>query len=68
MDFELKQNDFIELNRLLKVVGLVDSGGMANYLIVHGNVIVNGLIESRKRKKIVRGDIVEVQGKLINIK
>ena len=49
----------IELNKLLKFEALVASGGEANQAIVEGLVRVNGEIETRKRKKIVSGDIVE---------
>jgi len=49
----------IELNKLLKFEALVASGGEANQVIVEGLVRVNGEIETRKRKKIVSGDIVE---------
>jgi len=48
----------IELNKLLKFEALVSSGGEANQVIVEGLVSVNGKVETRKRKKIVAGDIV----------
>ena len=49
----------VELFKLLKFEGLVGSGGEAKYVISEGLVMVNGEIETRKRKKIVAGDIVE---------
>ncbi|NWF39109.1 RNA-binding S4 domain-containing protein [Mariprofundus sp. NF] len=49
----------IELNKLLKFEALVASGGEANRVISEGLVLVNGEIETRKRKKIVTGDVVE---------
>jgi len=48
----------IELNKLLKFESLVGSGGEANQVITEGLVSVNGEVETRKRKKIVPGDIV----------
>jgi len=51
-------SELIELNKLLKFEGLVGSGGEANEAITEGLVSVNGEIETRKRKKIVAGDIV----------
>jgi len=48
----------IELNKLLKFEALVSSGGEANRVIAEGLVLVNGKVETRKRKKIVAGDIV----------
>ena len=49
----------IELFKLLKLEGLAASGGEAKSVIEKGRVSVNGEIETRKRKKIVSGDIVE---------
>ena len=57
----------IELNKLLKFEALVASGGEANQVIVEGLVRVNGEIETRKRKKIVSGDIVEFNDDKIHI-
>lgn len=48
----------LELFKILKFEGLVTSGGEAKALIADGQVLVNGIIETRKRKKIVSGDIV----------
>ena len=49
----------VELYKLLKFEGLASSGGEAKALIADGQVRVNGVVETRKRKKIVAGDIVE---------
>ncbi|MGB5158598.1 RNA-binding S4 domain-containing protein [Desulfobacterium sp. N47] len=49
----------IELYKILKFENMVGSGGEAKYVISEGQVIVNGKIETRKRKKIFSGDIVE---------
>ena len=50
----------VELYKLLKFEGLVASGGEAKFLIAEGKVLVNGEVETRKRKKIVSGDIIEL--------
>jgi len=52
-------NEPIELYKILKIEGMVSSGGAAKIEIAEGNVLVNGVVETRKRKKIVAGDIVE---------
>lgn len=57
----------IELNKLLKFESMVASGGEANRVIVEGLVQVNGRVETRKRKKIVAGDVVEFGGSKIRI-
>jgi len=49
----------IELYKILKVENMVSSGGEAKFVIAEGQVLVNGKVETRKRKKIVSGDIVE---------
>ena len=38
---------------------MVSSGGEAKAVIAEGQVLVNGKVETRKRKKIISGDIVE---------
>ena len=57
-EVEIKKEP-IELYKILKFEGLVASGGEAKSVIAEGQVLVNGEIETRKRKKIVVGDIVE---------
>ena len=59
--------EFIELNRLLKFVGVVNSGAEAGLIIKDELVSVNDQIEIRKRKKLRSGDIVGVQNILIKI-
>ena len=49
----------IELNKLMKYESLVSSGGEAHAAIDGGLVKVNGVIETRKRKKLITGDVVE---------
>ncbi|PIW50260.1 MAG: RNA-binding protein [Zetaproteobacteria bacterium CG12_big_fil_rev_8_21_14_0_65_54_13] len=58
----------IELNKLLKFEALVASGGEANRVITEGLVRVNGEVETRKRKKIVAGDIVAFGDEQIRIR
>tara|TARA_B110000444_G_scaffold217698_1_gene216845 strand:+ start:95 stop:307 length:213 start_codon:yes stop_codon:yes gene_type:complete len=48
--------EYIELNKLLKILGLVESGGQANQLIKGGEVVFNGEIDTRKRLKLRKGD------------
>ena len=49
----------VELYKILKFEGMVASGGEAKLVISQGLVLVNGEIETRKRKKIVSGDTIE---------
>ncbi len=66
--FELEKFDFIELNKLLKITQLANSGGEANQLISEGYVLVNGLIETQKRKKLRKGDVVEIDGSIVEVR
>lgn len=65
--FDLKNQDYIELNKLLKITGLCDSGGMANQVISDGMVKVDGQCEQRKRRKIRAGQQVEFEGQKIEV-
>ena len=47
-----------ELYLILKFDGMVASGGEAKAVIADGQVFVNGEVETRKRKKIVSGDVI----------
>jgi len=67
IEFELDGHEFIELNNLLKVVGLTHSGGLAKLLIADGMVMVDGQVELRKRCKIRHGQIVEFEGEQIKV-
>ncbi len=57
----------IELYKLLKLEGMVASGGEAKFVIAEGQVLVNGKVETRKRKQIVSGDIVEFREEKIRV-
>jgi len=49
----------VELYKILKFEGLISSGGEAKAAIDAGLVKVNGEIETRKRRQINAGDIIE---------
>ena len=57
----------VELYKILKFEGMASSGGEAKSVIADGQVLVNGEIETRKRKKIVSGDIIEFGQEKIRI-
>ncbi|HEC28269.1 MAG TPA: RNA-binding S4 domain-containing protein [Gammaproteobacteria bacterium] len=68
LDFILRDSEFIELNNVLKVTGLCESGGRANRLITAGQVKVDGKVELRKRRKIRKGQNIELSGTMITVK
>ena len=53
----------IELNNFLKVIGIANTGGRAKLIIRAGSVKVNGEIETRNKRKLHAGDVVEYLGK-----
>lgn len=59
--FELRggDDDFIQLIQLLKATNCVYSGSEAQEVVSAGLVLRNGQVETRKRAKIVRGDVIE---------
>jgi len=59
IDFDL-DGDYVELNQLLKLVGVVDSGGAGKQLVATGAVRVDGDVELRKTCKIRAGQRVQV--------
>ena len=59
IDFDL-DGDYVELNQLLKLVGVVDSGGAGKQLVASGAVRVDGTVELRKTCKIRAGQRVQV--------
>ncbi len=67
IDFNLDAgHDFVELNQLLKLVGIADSGGQGKAIVASGAVAVDGAVELRKTAKIragqvVRGGAVEIR-------
>ena len=57
----------VELYKILKFEGLLSSGAEAKAAIADGQVLVNGAVETRKRKKIVAGDIITFEQERLRI-
>jgi ribosome-associated protein len=57
LEFQLR-GEFIELNQLLKLTGVCDSGGAGKALVAEGVVSVDGKVELRKTAKIRAGQVV----------
>jgi ribosome-associated protein len=64
--FEL-DGEFIELYKLLKLLGVADSGGNAKATVADGEVLVDGAVELRKRCKLHKGQVVVCGGVEIEI-
>lgn len=65
--FEINE-EYIQLDQLLKACNLATSGGEAHYLVEEGEVKLNGSVETRKRAKLRNNDVVEVFGESIKIR
>jgi ribosome-associated protein len=57
LEFQLN-GEFVELNQLLKLSGVCDSGGAGKALVAEGVVSVDGQVELRKTAKIRAGQLV----------
>ena len=58
----------VELFKILKFEGLVETGGGAKMAIANGEVSVNGEIETRKRRKIFGGDIIVIGDETLHVR
>lgn len=65
--FPLQGHPYVELNQLLKLCGLCDSGGAGKQLVAEGHVRVDGKAESRKTCKISVGQKVAIGDVLITV-
>ncbi len=66
IDFEL-EGTYVELNMLLKLTGLCDSGGAGKAIVATGAVKVDGVIELRKTCKIHAGQVVTIDDVEIHV-
>ena len=60
IEFPLDGQDFVELHQLLKLVGVVDSGGAGKHLVASGAVEIDGVVELRKSCKVRAGQVARV--------
>ena len=54
--------EFIKLQQVLKLAGLIDQGSDVKYFLSQGKVLVNGEVATERGKKIRPGEIVELKG------
>ena len=52
--------EYIELGNLLKVAGIIDTGGYAKMFLNENKVYINGERDTRRGRKLYRGDVVKV--------
>lgn len=61
------ETNYVQLQQLLKLADLVDSGGQAKIYLNENKVLVNGELENRRGRKLYPKDIIEVSGNLFEI-
>jgi ribosome-associated protein len=54
------------LDQFLKVTGIAGTGGQAKIMIQGGEISVNGEIETRRRRKLATGDVIEADGRTLS--
>lgn len=67
-EYELDGHEFIELNILLKTIGVVHSAWEADAAITKGKVTVNDAVQTQKRYKVRSGFTVVCNDKTIEVK
>jgi len=58
----------LRLDHFLKTLGISETGGQAKLRIQNSEVKVNGEVETRRRRKLVPSDVVEIDGKKFVVK
>jgi len=57
----------IELDQFIKWQGLAPTGGQAKQMIQAGRVRVNGQVETRRKRKLVSGDVVSIDSRSLTV-
>jgi ribosome-associated protein len=61
------EENYIKLDSFMKWQNLAETGGQAKLLIQNGEVRVNGKIETRRGRKLVKGDKVTFKGRTVTV-
>ncbi|MGH3509232.1 MAG: RNA-binding S4 domain-containing protein [Nocardioidaceae bacterium] len=61
------RDESIRLGQFLKYADLVDSGSDARLVLGEGRVTVNGVVELRRGRKVMRGDVVDFAGSVVRV-
>lgn len=62
------EGDYIELMALLKALGIAETGGHAKHIVDAGEVFRNGQVETRRRAKLIPGDVIQLEHLKIHLK
>jgi ribosome-associated protein len=64
----ISNDNTIKLDQFLKLMGIAPTGGQAKLIIQDGEVLVNGLLETRRGRKLRSGDKVTVAEQTFDVK
>lgn len=64
---DIQYEEGLTLTDALKMTGIVSTGGEAKVRIQSGEILLNGEIETRRKKKLRAGDVIEALGETIHI-
>ena len=64
---EMREPRPLRLDQFLKLCGVTETGGRAKALIQGGDIMVNGEVETRRRRKLASGDVIEVFGAVLPV-
>ncbi len=56
-------SEYIKLDQFLKMANIISTGGEAKFYLMENDVLVNGMKENRRGRKLYPGDIVTVEGR-----
>ncbi|MCB0209030.1 MAG: RNA-binding S4 domain-containing protein [Anaerolineae bacterium] len=60
-----QEEPVIQLDQFMKITGMVGTGGQAKIVIQDGEVLLNGVVETRRKKKLRAGDEVTFNGQTL---
>ncbi len=61
------RDEFIKLGQALKLSGIAENGADAKELIAEGKILVNGEIETRRGRKLYKGDVFSYDGSDVKV-
>jgi len=62
------KTEFITLGQLLKFLKIVSTGGEVKSFLASNTILVNGINENRRGRKLYKGNVVEIEGDKILLK
>lgn len=61
------KGEYLKLEQLLKIADLVSSGGEAKFFLINNKIYVNNEFDNRRGRKLYKGDVVKILGKVYKL-